>query len=117
MADQALINRWIDALCSGQYKQTTGVLHDPRGFCCLGVLCDITEGMGRWAGSAPEGNYRWFVPNGAKYGCHLPCDIRLRVGLSLEQEGTLINMNDARTSFMDIANYIEQIAKNPEGLA
>jgi hypothetical protein len=33
--------RWLDALRSGEYKQTTETLRDENGFCCLGVLCDI----------------------------------------------------------------------------
>lgn len=40
--------KWLDALRSGQYTQTTGVLHQaiampdrPVGFCCLGVLCEV----------------------------------------------------------------------------
>ena len=32
---------WIDALRSGKYKQTYGRLHDEKGFCCLGVACDL----------------------------------------------------------------------------
>jgi hypothetical protein len=32
---------WVDALTSGEYKQTKGTLKDETGFCCLGVLCDI----------------------------------------------------------------------------
>jgi len=32
---------WIQALNSGEYDQTTQVLHDKAGFCCLGVLTDL----------------------------------------------------------------------------
>lgn len=32
---------WIETLESGQYSQTNGGLHDDKGFCCLGVLCDL----------------------------------------------------------------------------
>lgn len=39
--------RWIEALRSGRYKQTRGQLRDDEGFCCLGVLCDIS-GLGKW---------------------------------------------------------------------
>lgn len=34
--------KWIKALRSGKYKQTTGSLRDDKGHCCLGVLCAIT---------------------------------------------------------------------------
>lgn len=36
--------RWLEALRSGEYGQTTGSLTDDEGaFCCLGVLCDILK--------------------------------------------------------------------------
>ena len=33
--------KWLDALRSGEYKQTKENLQDINGFCCLGVLCDL----------------------------------------------------------------------------
>jgi hypothetical protein len=33
--------RWVAALRSGEYQQTTGNLRTENGFCCLGVLCDL----------------------------------------------------------------------------
>lgn len=33
--------KWLAALRSGKYKQTTGALHNKNGYCCLGVLCDL----------------------------------------------------------------------------
>lgn len=33
--------KWIKALNSGKYSQTTGVLKDSDGFCCFGVLCEL----------------------------------------------------------------------------
>jgi hypothetical protein len=48
MPNQTVIKQWVDALRSGDYKQTTGYLHridadyeTPAGMCCLGVLCDL----------------------------------------------------------------------------
>lgn len=44
---------WLDALKSGEYAQTTAVLHrtsetygDNVGFCCLGVACDVMAKTG-----------------------------------------------------------------------
>lgn len=40
---------WVDALESGEYPQTTGMLRrldnagNIAGYCCLGVLCDLYE--------------------------------------------------------------------------
>jgi hypothetical protein len=35
--------KWLEALRSGKYKQTTGVLRSAEGFCCLGVACDLVD--------------------------------------------------------------------------
>lgn len=34
-------DKWAAALESGEYHQTTNVLQDSDGYCCLGVLCDL----------------------------------------------------------------------------
>jgi len=33
--------KWLRALRSGKYSQTTGTLQDSIGYCCLGVACEI----------------------------------------------------------------------------
>jgi hypothetical protein len=33
--------RWVEALRSGDYKQTQQTLYDGTGYCCLGVACDL----------------------------------------------------------------------------
>lgn len=33
--------KWIDALKSGEYQQTSEFLRTEQGYCCLGVLCDL----------------------------------------------------------------------------
>lgn len=47
---------WIDALRSGEYKQTKGILRregGKGGYCCLGVLCDLhaKQGLGNFKDS------------------------------------------------------------------
>jgi hypothetical protein len=39
--------KWADALESGKYVQATGRLRVGDTYCCLGVLCDISE-LGTW---------------------------------------------------------------------
>ena len=40
--NQQIKQKWVDALNSGEYEQQRlGQLHNPDGWCCLGVLCDI----------------------------------------------------------------------------
>lgn len=36
-----LIDQWIEALRSGEYKQGQGTLYCHNRFCCLGVLCNL----------------------------------------------------------------------------
>jgi len=43
---QSIMKKWVAALRSGEYRQTTGSLvvisgAEDRGFCCLGVLTDL----------------------------------------------------------------------------
>lgn len=45
---QALFDEWIAKLRSGMYPQTRGVLHDNKGFCCIGVLGDILAKRNEW---------------------------------------------------------------------
>jgi hypothetical protein len=33
--------KWIEALDSGEYKQTRGILQNVNGYCCLGVACRV----------------------------------------------------------------------------
>lgn len=48
--------RWIEALESGEYEQTSGTLRSTKGkFCCLGVACDLAakSGLGAWDDDNP----------------------------------------------------------------
>lgn len=35
------VKKWVIALRSGKYKQSTHKLQNKKGYCCLGVACDI----------------------------------------------------------------------------
>jgi hypothetical protein len=52
VANTEVIQKWIDALTSGEYQQGTGMLQSAEGeYCCLGVLCDLyikETGQGSW---------------------------------------------------------------------
>jgi hypothetical protein len=52
--------KWVEALRSNNYPQTTQQLRDHKGFCCMGVLCDIVEPE-HWAGW--EHNGRAMLPD------------------------------------------------------
>ena len=55
MPNKENIRKWVEALRSGDFPQTTSTLADSDGYCCLGVACDIS-GLGRW-GDDLDGDY------------------------------------------------------------
>jgi hypothetical protein len=114
--------KWLKALRSGKYEQTTGALKNSYedSFCCLGVLCDVYKKdvkAGDWNGAA-------FVDkDGACTSSVPPPDVVSWVGLNCDdgeyktKKGKinwLPHLNDnSRMSFKQIANIIE---KEPDGM-
>ena len=97
-----LKNKWIKALRGGGYQQATGVLRNDNGYCCLGVLCDVTA-PDAWTEEGGEGRHH--------YGAENELSIEgLRVfGLSIDIERKLVAMNDdEKRSFSEIADYIDE---------
>lgn len=115
--------KWLDALRSGDYKQTTGALKTTKGFCCMGVLCDIikTELDAEW--EQPSGITDGFIDlhcfNFLGNSQFLPSEILEYVGLHYQECSIAIHdanskvytnlaeLNDNGTSFSDIADLIE----------
>ena len=100
-----------DALESGKYQQTRSHLRDARGFCCLGVACDVS-GLGKWV---PWTNGHYSTYMGASR--RLPSQVaryfnfasetgeaRLDAGRSVE----LTTMNDEGKTFAEIAAFIRE---------
>ena len=105
-----IADRWIEALESGEYKQTTGALQNNKGFCCLGVLCDLAVKDGHVT--------KRIHPSGAveyDQSCSiLPESVMIWAGMS-DTNGKLLNgtyltqLNDERGySFKDIADEIRE---------
>lgn len=85
---------WITALRSGKYKQTRGSLKDSEGYCCLGVLCELSP-FEDWA----DGGY-------------LSHDVRNWAELDNDNpqagDNVLSQINDFGISFNEIADLIEK---------
>lgn len=97
--------RWIRALRSGRYKQARRKLRGDNGYCCLGVLCDIS-GKGNWR----ELNTGcWVYDYRGLSSSAYPCEeIRKSIGLRSVEMEELISMNDSeKTNFDTIADWIE----------
>lgn len=97
--------RWVAALRSGEYDQTTGRLERDGAYCCLGVACLVTEYEATpWQGRIS-----------------LPSTVAEELGLSSMsghyllngEQSYLSNDNDNGMTFEQIADLIES---EPEGL-
>lgn len=99
--------KWVNALRSGDYKQTAGALNLADGYCCLGVACDVfipkidqeRRGDGTLLGGFPGSQSKspiWLRDINA--------DMNDKVGRRLSE------LNDLGLySFDDIANLIELV--------
>lgn len=103
---------WLDALRSGKYQQTTEVLHDDEGFCCLGVLTDLyrQECGGEWV---EKNDYYDFVDvNHCVETDILPWAVVNWSGLKDQvphlADNYISNLNDRGMSFAEIADLIEK---------
>ena len=109
---------WVEALESGDYKQTTGRLHDDDGYCCLGVACEIS-GLVTWDQPAEARHYNAiYDPETGDFSTvALPLRVAKWLGLSgLDGDfhsdthsyilESLANINDGGASFADIAALI-----------
>ncbi len=94
----------VEALRSGRYKQTQKRLRTNEGFCCLGVMCDISQ-QGDWKPSIGSYSYVFEDGNNLK---RLPEGLLPFFGMNNDEQVTLYIMNDDGHSFKEIADYIEQ---------
>lgn len=102
--DDDLALRWIVALESGMYKQGKEQLRKRNRFCCLGVLCDITDSS------------KWDNDHYGENSTYLPVSLSEQVALKWTgdrlddrdfeiggTEGTLAKVNDSGATFRGIA--------------
>lgn len=107
--NKQLRDEWVKALRSGEYKQGIGHLQIGHRFCCLGVLCVVSEKIGfskvrRFDNSDPD-------LAGQVQGMYLRNQEKLCDEVSEEVETKLANMNDSDDdpkSFHQLATWIEQ---------
>ena len=97
-----LLERWIAALRSGEYAQTTSILcNDQGGYCCLGVLQMVAEGE---VERFPDTTAR-ALPSDAFLVRHGSKRMNLfGTGIDMWE---LVHMNDDGCTFNDIADKLE----------
>lgn len=100
--DPEIKAKWIAALRSGKYPQTSMMLRGRGGFCCLGVLCDVVMPTG-WHESTHQTEWT-HIGNFST----VDDEIKEEIDLTEASEAVLMDMNDAGKSFAEIALYIEK---------
>lgn len=115
--DLEVKKKWINALRSGDYEQGRNRLCSDEGFCCLGVLCDIS-GLGKWE-SAGDGAKAYVTPyDDYRQLYSLPASVRNWAGFETilmfpevfvdGERRMLSTLNDEGRTFEQIAQLIEE---------
>jgi len=100
--------KWVAALRSGEYAQAQGHLKDETGYCCLGVLCVVSEqetGFGIAKNRKNHGD-ETIGPTIRKWA-DLPISEGALVIIESEEE-SLATHNDSGKTFLQIADAIEE---------
>jgi len=102
---------WLEALRSGEYKQSKDELKNDNGYCCLGVLCDLHRKITK------KKNNKWDKGKYLNADVDLPKEVMKWAKLDEINPTILINKKDRRSlaelndngkSFKQIANFIEK---------
>lgn len=114
---------WVAALRSGEYTQVPDYLHSDKGYCCLGVACEVSNAE-CWTGRNEHGGYFFtscystdfpqttdldieaYNALAAKVTMYAPSDINA-YGKRVVMKH-LAEMNDIGSTFEDIADWIEE---------
>lgn len=102
--------KWLEALRSGKYKQTTGTLQDENGFCCLGVACKIlipNDNLIVWGNSNMiKGTVPSHQPNSPRWL------FNINTYFDKKGFGSITILNDIdKKNFNEIADFIEKKLK------
>lgn len=99
---KSLLDKWCEALRSGEFKQTCSVLRNDEGHCCLGVLLEVYDAS-RWTKNENGDSYY----DGKDLETLNPFLLD-EVGLSSAEQDRCTEMNDdLEYSFDKIAEEIE----------
>lgn len=103
------VEKWVEALESGEYLQGHGELRHLNEFCCLGVACDVAikDGLDlrvtRSGGSYIYNNSSGYLPEAVVEYYGLQCNDPY-----FSSGGSAISVNDGGTPFTEIARLIRE---------
>lgn len=103
-----IVEQWIMALRSGQYKQGKHRLRNDRDeFCCLGVLADISN-CAEWVSHEVRGPMCQFDNESTALESTWPGDLIEKVtGMDKKFLYSLMGENDSGRTFEEIADFIK----------
>lgn len=102
---KSIMEKWVAALRSGKYKQTTGQLRNEKGFCCLGVLCNLhAEAHPKFAAKQTDKQ----VYDGR---CEVPTNVVLNWAGMKTDTGYIDSTGDELTLLNDNGDSFKKIAK------
>lgn len=112
--------RWAQALESGKYAQTRQTLRDEKGYCCLGVVCDLyAKETGKEWLKRPTRRDDYYVLDFGYEVAAVLLSPTVMEWIGVKEPGgsyvgdSLSNQNDNGADFRDIAAIIRSA---PEGL-
>ncbi len=101
---------WVAALRSGVYEQGKGYLYSKDGFCCWGVACDLVDPT-KWQGKKDfsTGPLSYYDDcSNAQFFNFPPESVVTALGVEKLRLIKYARMNDAGSTFLEIANEIEK---------
>lgn len=117
--------KWLTALESGEYKQTTGQLRakerNSYGYCCLGVLCNLNKDKeNSWDGTlfiSKNLNYDpsdIFSDKEHEHDTMPPDSFLETVKVNTNLADDLATMNDSGKTFKEIAAFLRKKWRMPK---
>lgn len=105
--------KWVAALESGEYKQTTGRLtqkvDDEFSYCCLGVLSKVCDVPVVGASTNPRFDYSKMTDIPLDCWSGMPSGTFMHdIGIKWEVYQQLAQMNDNGSTFTEIATFIRK---------
>lgn len=98
---------WLDALRSEEYPQIRGALKTDKGFCALGVLCDLSK-LDTWKQDIYQQN-KYLYLNQIHY---LPNQVGEWAEMKKKEISDvshyLMALNDQKVSFLKISELLER---------
>ena len=105
------MKKWIKALRSGDYDQTKKCLQDEKGYCCLGVACEVLIPKSKQQKYSSSDFLQGLSPfnqiHSPRWLKYISVEIAKLYGVSL------MNLNDKHNyTFNDIADLLEFFTNN-----